>query len=147
CIANGSGIYFRALYSNFKNYGDRWAYTLVDNTPGIQLLNPANTGCATDSSGVTTANCTAPPSFNTQLRNPNIGIGSMVLGGAHDFTNSHYSWEVSASRSFYGNSPYSTAVFDSTLSSSSCQYDAPRTVHVYLPQWTPECYAEAYNPA
>lgn len=36
-IADGSSIYFRPFYSNFKNYGNRWAYTLVDNTPGIQV--------------------------------------------------------------------------------------------------------------
>jgi TonB-dependent receptor len=54
-VGQGSDIYFRWLYSDFKNYGDRWVYSLTDNTPGIQLLNPSNVGCATDSSGTTTA--------------------------------------------------------------------------------------------
>jgi TonB-dependent receptor len=146
-LAQGSGLYFRALYSDFHNYGDRWAYTLVDNTPGIQLLNPSNVGCTTDSNGFTTTNCTGAPTFNSQLRNPNIGVGSIVLGGNHEFVRTWYSWEVSASRSFYGNSPYSTAVYSSTLSSSGCQYDPLNTSNVYLPRWNSECYAEAYNPS
>src|SRR5262249_3370212 len=56
-------------------------------------------------------------------------------------------WYVSASRGFYGNSPFSTAGYGSTLSSSSCQYDPSATTNVYLPQWSQECYTEAYNPS
>jgi TonB-dependent receptor len=145
-LGQGSDVYFRWLYSDFKNYGDRWAYTLVDNTPGIQLLAPSNDGCGSGS-GVTAAPCTAAPSFNAQLRNPDIGAGSMMLGGTHVLTTSWYSWDLSASRSFYGNSPYSTAVYNSTLSSSACQYDPSNTANVYLPRWTAACYTEAYNPS
>ena len=146
-VADGSDIYIRGLYSDFKNYGERWAYTLTDNTPGIQLLNPANVGCATNSSGVTTTNCTAAPTFSAQLRNPDIQVGSIVLGGTHVLTTTWYSWEMSAGRSSYGNSPYSTAVYNSTLSSSSCQYDPANTSNKYLPRWTADCYTEAYNPS
>ena len=112
-IADGSDIYFRALYSDFHNYGDRWAHSLTDNTPGIQVLNPGNQGCLNGS------NCGSAPTFNAQLRNPNIGVGSMVLGGSHVLTTTWYTWELSAGRSFYGNSPYSTAVYNSTLPSSA----------------------------
>ena len=31
-LAEGSSIYIRGLYSDFHNYGDRWVYTLFDNT-------------------------------------------------------------------------------------------------------------------
>ena len=46
-IGADSNIYLRGLYSDFKNYGDRWVYSLTDNTPGIQVLNPSNVGCTT----------------------------------------------------------------------------------------------------
>jgi len=140
-IADGSDIYFRALYSDFHNYGDRWAHSLTDNTPGIQVLNPGNQGCLNGS------NCGSAPTFNAQLRNPNIGVGSMVLGGSHVLTTTWYTWELSAGRSFYGNSPYSTAVYNSTLPSSACQYDPANTSNVYLPKWTAACYTEGYNPS
>ena len=146
-VGQDSDIYVRFLYSDFKNYGDRWAYTLTDNTPGIQLLNPSNVGCATNSSGVTVAPCTAAPSFNTQLRSPDIGVGSILLGGRHDLTTTWFKWDLSVGRSFLGNSSYSTAVFSSTLGSSACQYDPTNTANQYLPRWTAACFTEAYNPS
>lgn len=146
-IGQGSDVYVKGLYSDFHNYGDRWAYSLTDNTPGIQLLSPGNVGCAKDSTGTTTTPCTGAPTFNAQLRNPDIGIGSLMVGGKHVLMTTWFSWDLSASRSFYGNSPYSTAVFSSTLSSSSCQNNPSATTDQFLPQWTAECFAEAYNPS
>ena len=146
-IADGSSIYLRYLYSDFHNYGNRWAYTLVDNTPGIQVLNPNNVGCSTNSAGFTTSNCTMAPTFNTQLRNPNIGVGSLVLGGNHVLATTWYTWEMSASRSFYGNSPYSTAIFSSNLATSGCEYNPAATTNIYLPRFNAQCYTEGYNPA
>ncbi|HTR35878.1 MAG TPA: TonB-dependent receptor [Bryobacteraceae bacterium] len=128
-LGNGSDIYIRGLYSNFKNYGDRNVYSVNDNTPGIQLLG-GNGG---------------PPSFNTQDRRPNIGIGSITIGGTHVLTSTWYSWSASVSRSVDINEAPGTAKFDSTLDTSTCQYDPAATKHTYLPQWTPSCYAEAYN--
>ncbi len=65
--SDGSTIYIRGLYSDFHNYGDRWVYSLTDNTQGITLLG--SNGCATDpTTGVTTAPCAGVPSFNAQIR-------------------------------------------------------------------------------
>ncbi|MBV9760316.1 MAG: TonB-dependent receptor [Acidobacteriaceae bacterium] len=146
-IADGSSIYLRYVYSDFKNYGNRWAYTLVDNTPGIQVLNPANVGCPVGANGFTTTPCTAAPTFNTQLRNPDIQLGNLVLGGNHVLNTTWYMWEMSAGRSSYGNSPYSTAVFSSNLATSNCQYDPSATTNVYIPRFTSACFTEGYNPA
>jgi TonB-dependent receptor len=137
-LGEGSDLYARLLYSNFKNYGDRWVYSLNDNTPGIQLLG--SNGC--DSSGV----CTGVPSFNTQDRRPNIGIGSLLVGGKHDLTSSWFSWDVSGSRSYDENALPGTAGFDSTLSASNCQFNSAATTSIYRPQFTPACFAEAYDP-
>ncbi|MBV9267450.1 MAG: TonB-dependent receptor [Acidobacteriaceae bacterium] len=133
-IADGSSIYLRALYSDFKNYGNRWVYSLVDNTPGIQVLTPNNVG-------------TGAPTFNTQLRNPDIGVGSLILGGSHVLATTWYTWEMSASRSFYGNSPYSTAIFGNNLPASNCQYNPSGTTDVYLPRFNAACFTEGYNPS
>ncbi|MGA3028902.1 MAG: TonB-dependent receptor [Bryobacteraceae bacterium] len=147
-IAEGSDIYLRYLYSDFKNYGDRWVYSLTDNTPGITLLNPGNVGCGTDSAGATVAPCTAAPTFNAQLRNPDISVGNIVLGGSHVLSTTWYTWEISASPSLYGQrAPGGTAKFGSTLSSSLCQFNPAATTNQYLPQWSPACFTEGYNPA
>ncbi|HKR29734.1 MAG TPA: TonB-dependent receptor [Terriglobales bacterium] len=146
-LGQASDVYLRGLYSDFHNNGDRWAYSLTDNTQGVQLLNPGNVGCATDNSGKTVAPCTGAPSFGAERRSPNIGVGSLVLGGTHVLSTTQYTWELAASRSIYGDSPYSDAHFNSTLASSTCQYDPASSTHVYLPQWNAECYTEGYNPS
>jgi len=96
--SDGSTIYVRGLYSDFKNYGDRWVYSFSDNTQGIKLLG--SNGCATDPiTGLTTAPCTGVPSFNDQIRRPDYGIGSILLGGKHVLATTWYAWDISAARS------------------------------------------------
>jgi TonB-dependent receptor len=138
-LAEGSDLYARLLYSNFKNYGDRWVYSLNDNTPGVQLLG-AN-GC-----DATSGLCTGVPSFNTQDRRPNIGIGSLLVGGKHELGSSWYAWDVSGSRSYDENALPGTASFASTLSTSNCQFDPTASKSIYRPQFTPACFSEAYDP-
>ena len=123
-LAAGSNIYIRGLYSDFHNYGDRWVYSINDNLY-------VNGG---------------PPSFNDQIRRPDYAIGSVLVGGKHVLTTTWYSWDLSASRSRQeGQVGDRTASFNSTLASSSCQYDLANTRSLYLPQWTPACFTEAYT--
>ena len=151
-IADGSSIYTRLLYSDFHNYGDRWVYSLTDNTP---ILNPpqypngitlqGSNGCSIDST-TRVESCTGVPSFNDQIRRPDYAIGSLLLGGRHALSTTWYSWDVSTSRSRQiGQVGDRTASFTSGLSSSSCQYDLANTTSLYLPQWTPSCFVEAYQ--
>ena len=123
--SDGSTLYIRGLYSDFHNYGDRWVYSINDN-----LYN--NGG---------------PPSFNDQIRRPDYGIGSLLLGGKHVLTTTWYAWDISASRSRQvGQVGDRTASFNADgLPTSSCQYDLANTKSLYLPQWTPSCFTEAYT--
>jgi TonB-dependent receptor len=130
---DGSTIYIRGLYSDFHNYGDRWVYTLVDNTPGL-TLGGTNGGL---------------PSSNVQQRRPDYAIGSVLLGGKHMLTTTWYTWDLSVSRSSQvGQVGNNNASFGATnLSSSNCQNlpSAPNTP--YIPNWSPACFTEAYNPS
>src|ERR1700675_2193439 len=142
--SDGSTIYIRGLFSDFHNYGDRWVYSLTDNTQGIKLLG--SNGCATDpATGLTTPPCTGVPSFNDQIRRPDYAIGSVLLGGKHVLTTTWYTWDISAARSSQvGQVGDRTASFNADgLPSSSCQYDLANTKSLYLPQWTPACFTEA----
>lgn len=132
-IREGSHVYARYLYSDFKNYGDRWAYQVQDNTPSASLLAPGNQG--------------GTPSFDAQLRNPDIQVGSVILGGTHILNTTWFSWEANVGRSSYGHSPYSDAYFPSTLSSSDCQFNPGATKNKYLPQWNQACFTEIRNPS
>src|SRR6266566_2219515 len=144
--SDGSTIYIRGLYSDFKNYGDRWVYSLTDNTQGIKLLG--SNGCASDPiTGLTTAPCTGVPSFNAQIRRPDYAVGSILLGGKHVLTTTWFAWDASVARSSQvGQVGDRTASFNADgLPSSSCQYDLANTKSLYLPQWTPACFTEAYT--
>jgi len=147
-IADGSNIYMRGLYSDFHNYGDRWVYSLTDNTRGISLEGSNGCNTTTNASGqtITTAPCGGVPSFNDQIRRPDYAIGSVLLGGYHVLSTTWYSWDVSTSRSRQiGQVGDKTARFDSNLSSSTCQFDPQNTTSLYLPQWTASCFTEAYT--
>jgi len=154
-LSDASNIYIRGIYSDFRNYGDRWVYTLTDNTPVFNASNPGQfpgaptlfgtNGCSIDStSGVET--CAGTPAFNTSIRRPDYAIGSLVLGGRHVFTTTWYTWDFSASRSRQIENGDPQANFTSTLSTSGCLFDPAATITVYRPQWNNQCYAEAYGP-
>jgi TonB-dependent receptor len=143
-LREGSSIYLHGLYSDFRNYGDRWVYSINDNTTGIQLLG-AN-GCGTDASGTTVAPCSATPSFNNQIRRPDYAIGSLIAGGKHVLTNSWFTWDISAGRSRQIENGDPSSSFDSTLDGSACQYDPSATKSIYRPQWSAACFTEAYDP-
>src|SRR5882757_7354684 len=144
--SDGSTLYIRGLYSDFKNYGDRWVYSLTYNTQGIKLLG--SNGCATDpATGLTTAPCSGVPSFNDQIRRPDYAVGSVLMGGKHVLTTTWYAWDISAARSRQiGQVGDRTASFNADgLATSNCQYDLANTKNLYQPQWTPACFTEAYT--
>jgi TonB-dependent receptor len=136
-LAEGSSLYIHGFYSDFKNYGERWVYSLNDNTPNANLLN-GNGG---------------NPTFNASIRRPDYAIANLVMGGKHVLTTTWFAWDVSASRSrqlergdpqanFSTNSTFNAAF----PSGSTCQYDPHGTTNIYRPKWTQECFTEAYNP-
>jgi TonB-dependent receptor len=128
-LAEGSSVYIRGFYSDFKNFGDRWVYSLNDN-----------------SSNTTFNGTGGNPSFNTQIRLPDYGIGSVVLGGKHVRSTTWFAWDVSASRSRQLGENDPTARFKATgLSGSSCQFDPANTQSIHRPQWLPVCFTEAYT--
>jgi TonB-dependent receptor len=131
-LGEGSNVYLRGFYSDFKNFGDRWVYTLNDNT------DPVAAGLLNSNGGT--------PSFNTSIRLPDYAIASVVLGGKHVRSSTWYAWDVSVSRSRQLGENDPTATFRSNLASSGCQFDPAATTDIYRPQWTPNCYTEAHNP-
>jgi len=132
-LGEGSNIYARLLYSDFQNYGDRWVYSLTDNTPNVTLFGSNGGG-------------TGVPTFNNSDRRPDIAIGSLLIGGKHVFTSTWYSWDASISRSRDINTLDGQGSFHSTLTTSACEFDPASTTSIYRPQWTPACFSEAYDP-
>jgi TonB-dependent receptor len=116
-----SSVYLRGLYSEFKDYGDRWVYAL-------------NNGDV--------------PEYGNSERRPDYGIGSLTLGARHVFSSSWLTWDISVARARQTASTGNPgAKFEFIPGSSNCTYDAAATTNRYLPQWDPACFTEAYNPS
>src|ERR1700730_11182599 len=85
-ISEASDIYLRAFYSDFHNYGDRFLYSLIDNSPNVVSLdNPSNEGCVPNASN-TACITSAPPTADAEVRNPDLGVSNLVLGGVHNLS-------------------------------------------------------------
>ena len=143
-----SGLYLHYFYSNFKDYGNKWVYTLNDDVS----QNPL---------GPTATPIIAPdlPKFSTSQRAPDYSAGSIAIGGKHVFSNSWLSWELSAAESRQlaaaGNpgATFKALVNNDTAQvplTGTCQFEPSLTTNFHLPQWDPACLApgsQIYNPA
>jgi len=146
-LGDGAGLYLHYFYSDFRDYGDKWVYTLNEET-----YNPPADGNPAYISGA--------PQFSGSERAPDYRIGNVAIGGKHIFTNSWLAWNISTSASFQAgaagnpgfdfqyNGPLTT---DGTVTPTSPLYctNIPAT-NPHLPQWSPACTAPGspvYNPA
>jgi TonB-dependent receptor len=81
----GSNISLRTLFSTFRNWGNKWVFTMNDPStydPTKPVLgNPGN------------------PVYSQDWRRPNMAIGSLELQGHHVFNASTILWSASVSRS------------------------------------------------
>jgi len=126
-LGESSVVYVRGLFSDFKDSGRRWAYTLND-------VNAAGAGTA--------------PGFNTEIRAAHYQVESVLLGGNHVFSKYYGNWGLAASRSRVFNpinGGESIDTFSYTGPTSQC-VNVPNGKNIHDPQWAPICYAEAYNP-
>jgi TonB-dependent receptor len=109
-----SGLFLHYFDSDFKDYGNKWVYTLNDG---------------------------GAPQFSTSSRVPDYGAFSLAIGGKHVFSGSWLSWELSGARSrelgAAGN-PGATFTFNPN-SSFVCNYDQAATVNFHLPQFNAAC--------
>jgi outer membrane receptor protein involved in Fe transport len=138
-LSESSNLHVHTLYSDFKDYGHRFEYILNTNDTGIPGSNV--------------------PQFSTEIRNPDFQVASLSVGGDHAIGTSLVSWQLAVGRArmrnpigggeshtFFNYFPPGT---DPNLNppTSNCQYDPNATKNPYLPQFTPACFDEAYNPA
>ena len=115
-FSEDSSVYLHYLYSDFKDYGNKWVYTLNDG---------------------------GAPQFTTSQRTPDQSIGSLSGGGRHVSSNFLISWDVSVSEGrelqAAGN-PGATFKY-SPSAPVICQFDQAATVNPYLPQFNSACTA------
>jgi TonB-dependent receptor len=147
-IKPGSTIFLRYLYTFTRDSGDKSVYSLFDNTPGVQLINPGNTGCtSTDPvTGATAPPCNTPPRYYNQAEDARIYSDSIQLSGTHVLKNTWYTWGAAAGAGYFGDNPFESGNFSNISTTSSCQFNQAATTDYHLPQWTPACFAEINSP-
>lgn len=120
-----SGLYLHYFDSDFKDYGDKWVYTLNDG---------------------------GAPKFKTSSRLPDFGIASVAIGGKSVFSSSWLSWEIAAARSRQlaaAGNPGATfePIPGSALSNLTTCVNLP-SPNFRLPQWSPSCFGSpTYDPS
>lgn len=127
-INEGSMIFARVMYSDFKDDGDKWVYTLNDQDV---------------------------PQFSTSDRVPDYNIANFVLGGHHVYATTWFAWNLSVARSAENGAagnPGAKFKFNPSPANSNfiCAYDAAATTDLYRPQFDPACTAAnspSYDPS
>ncbi len=109
-----SDLYVHGLFSNFRDYGQKYAYK----------LNGANAN------------------FSTSIRRPNLQVADIALGGNQIFNRSYLKYQVAMAHSRFGGAagnpgadfkPVSGSNLDNL---STCSYSPAATISKYRPQFT-----------
>jgi len=112
-INDSASIYFKSIYSNLKDYGDKWYYAPY---------------------------ATAAPKFYTSSKRPDASIASYLIGGRKQFTSSLLTWEASAARSYEldsaGNPKADFSWIGTTL---NCGYDPTMQTSPTVPHFGSGC--------
>ncbi len=87
-ITDNASIFAHGIYSDFKDWGDKWYYSPIS-TPITSAGVLPSTGAASPS-----------PKFYTSSKRPNASVGALILGGRDARANSMFTWELSAARSY-----------------------------------------------
>lgn len=126
-LSEGSSIYVRAMYSQFKEHFDKSAYTLGD----VVGADGTITGSA--------------PKYSISGFRPDFAIGSLVTGGKHLFAGSWLSWDLSVARSraldAATNPKGDFKAIGALKSLTACKYDPAGTTNAYRPQFASACSA------
>jgi TonB-dependent receptor len=113
-LGNLSSIYLKGFYSDFKDYGNKWVYTLNDG---------------------------GNPQFSQDWRRPDYTTAFITAGGKHVFNSSWFAWDLSATRavqtSGFGGANYA---WNPANPAANCADDPALTTDIYRPQFTPSCF-------
>jgi TonB-dependent receptor len=113
-LAEDSDLYVHGLFSNFRDYGQKYAYK----------LNGANA------------------KYSTSVRRPNLQIGDLAIGANHVFSHSFLKYQIAASHSRFGGAAGNPGADFAPISGSNldnlstCSYSAAATTSQYRPQFT-----------
>ena len=116
-LAEDSDLYIHGLFSNFRDYGQKYEYGLSGVSPG----SPPDSGGA---------------AFHTSVRRPNLQIADLAIGGNQVFNHSFVHYQIAAAHSRFGGAAGNPGADFSSSAGSDCAYSPATTVSGYRPQYT-----------
>ena len=112
-LNEGSNISIRGLFSTFRNWGQKWVFTLVDGDV---------------------------PKYSQDWRRPNMAVGSLSLQGKHNFNANTFIWDVAVSRARSLSGSGSAKYKWDSHKSIDCAYDPSAAASIYRPGWSAGCF-------
>ncbi len=119
-LGQGSNISLRSLFSTFRNWGNKWVYTLNDG---------------------------GTPQYSQDWRRPNMAIGSLNLAGRHMFGNNTILWNASVARSRSLSGSGGASYGWTGDSAINCVNDQGRSTSEYRPGWSTGCFGSGADNA
>ncbi len=110
-----SDLYVHGLFSNFRDYGEKFAYQLTGNT------NPDD-----DPNGKT--------AYHTSVRRPNLQIADLAIGGNQIFSHAYIKYQIAVAHSRFGGAAGNPGAAFKTKVGKDCDY-VPGASE-YRPQYT-----------
>jgi TonB-dependent receptor len=104
-----SDLYAHGLFSNFRDYGQKYAYQLKAGKKA---------------------------SYHTSIRRPNLQIADLALGGNHVLTHSFVNYQIAVSHSRFGGAAGNPGAAFGSSAGKDCAYDAAASPSQYRPQYT-----------
>lgn len=121
-LSQNSDLFVHGIYSNFKDYGQKYGYDIVSATENAA-------GQSNDDGGIT---------YSTSVRRPNYLISDLILGGNQVLGRAYIRYAAAVSRSRFGgaagNPGADFAPVDSSVG-STCIFSSGATKSVYRPQF------------
>jgi hypothetical protein len=110
----------QSLFSDFKDYGNKWVYTLSD------LQSMTNGGL---------------PEFTTSQRTPDFKIGLLSVGAKHLFSTSWLAWNISVATAGQLQAAGNPGVTFDPFVGVPCTFNQAGTTNPHLPQFNAACTA------
>lgn len=133
-LSNDSDLFVHGLFTNFKDYGQKYTYDIVSATE-----NPD--GFSNNDGGIT---------YSTSVRRPNYQISDLILGGNQVFSHAFVRYVAAVSHSRLGgaagNPGADFAPIDSSVG-STCIYSRSDTRSIYRPQFPCASDDPIYDPS
>lgn len=109
-VAPGSDLYAHGLFSNFRDYGQKYAYGLQNGSKS---------------------------KYSTSIRRPNLQIADLAMGGNHMFEHSFLKYQVAVSHSRFGGAAGNPgAGFKGNSATNDCSYNPASPGTEFRPQFS-----------